>query len=211
MHDPRARFNRYNRSRLLLTLHFEILKRFSLRLLRSWRSQTTFHFSHFICSFICSQLQRTVLQGKQLGSPGVASGKESTLPMQEMQETRVPSLDGKDPPKKGMATYSSVLAWEIPRTEEPGGLQSMGLQSRTWLSMQAPGVIVWSSSWHSEAGPKAPSWTFLAWIPFCQILGTLHHFLLRWCIFGHNKWIHGTSRTDLGIDTISNPEAKSEI
>ena len=128
MHDPRARFNRYNRSRLLLTLHFEILKRFSLRLLRSWRSQTTFHFSHFICSFICSQLQLTVLQGKQLGSPGVASGKESTLPMQEMQETRVPSLDGKDPPKKGMATYSSVLAWEIPRTEEPGGLQSMGLQ-----------------------------------------------------------------------------------
>ena len=48
--------------------------------------------------------------------------------MQEMQETRVPSLDGKDPPKKGMATHSSVLAWEIPRTEEPGGQPSMGSQ-----------------------------------------------------------------------------------
>ena len=34
----------------------------------------------------------------------------------------------KIPPEKGMATYSSILAWEIPGTEEPGGLQSMGLQ-----------------------------------------------------------------------------------
>ena len=34
----------------------------------------------------------------------------------------------KDPLKKGMATYSSILAWEIPWTEEPGRLQSMGLQ-----------------------------------------------------------------------------------
>ena len=127
-----------------------------------------------------------------------------------MQETRVPPLDGEDPLKKGMKTHSSILAWDIPWTEEPGRLPSMGLQSWTRLSMQAPGLIIRSSSWHSEAGPKAPSWTFLAWIPFCQILGTLHHFLLRWCIFGHNKWIHGTSRTDLGIDTVSNPEAKSE-
>ena len=46
-----------------------------------------------------------------------------------MQETQlVPSLDQKDPLKKEMATYSSILAWRIPGTEEPGGLQSMGLQ-----------------------------------------------------------------------------------
>ena len=45
-----------------------------------------------------------------------------------MQETLVPSLDGEDPLKKGVATHSSILAWRIPRTEEPGGLQSMGLQ-----------------------------------------------------------------------------------
>ena len=47
-------------------------------------------------------------------------------------ETWVQSLGGEDPLKEGMATHSSILAWRIPRTEEPGGLQSMGLQkSRT--------------------------------------------------------------------------------
>mgnify|MGYP007134204067 CR=1 FL=1 len=45
-----------------------------------------------------------------------------------MQETRVPSLGREDPLEKGMATHSSILAWRIPWTEEPGGLQSMGLQ-----------------------------------------------------------------------------------
>ena len=45
-----------------------------------------------------------------------------------MQETRVPSLGWKDPLEKEMATYSSTLAWKIPRTKEPGRLQSMGLQ-----------------------------------------------------------------------------------
>ena len=45
-----------------------------------------------------------------------------------MQEAWVQSLDLEDPLEKGMATHSSVLAWRIPWTEEPGGLQSMGLQ-----------------------------------------------------------------------------------
>ena len=44
-----------------------------------------------------------------------------------MQETWVRSL-WEDPLEKGMATHSSILAWRIPWTEEPGGLQSMGLQ-----------------------------------------------------------------------------------
>ena len=45
-----------------------------------------------------------------------------------MQETWVWSLGEEDPLKKEMATHSSILAWEISRTEEPGGLQYMGLQ-----------------------------------------------------------------------------------
>jgi len=45
-----------------------------------------------------------------------------------MQETQVQSLGWEDPLKKGMTTHSSILAWKIPWTEEPGGLQSMGLQ-----------------------------------------------------------------------------------
>ena len=45
-----------------------------------------------------------------------------------MQEIWVQSLGQEDPLEKEMATHSSSLAWEIPWTEEPGGLQSMGLQ-----------------------------------------------------------------------------------
>ena len=45
-----------------------------------------------------------------------------------MQETRVQSLGWKDPLEKGIATYSSILAWRIAWNEEPGGLQSMGSQ-----------------------------------------------------------------------------------
>ena len=45
-----------------------------------------------------------------------------------MQETRVQSLGQEDPLKKEMATHSSILAWKIPWTEEPGRLQAMGLQ-----------------------------------------------------------------------------------
>ena len=45
-----------------------------------------------------------------------------------MRETQVQSLGQEDPLEEGMATYSSVLAWRIPWTEEPGGLQSMGSQ-----------------------------------------------------------------------------------
>ena len=45
-----------------------------------------------------------------------------------VQETWVPSLGGEDPLEKEMATHSSTLAWRIPWTEEPGGLQSMGSQ-----------------------------------------------------------------------------------
>jgi len=45
-----------------------------------------------------------------------------------MQETWVQFLGWEDPLEKEMANYSSILAWEIPWTEEPGGLQSMGSQ-----------------------------------------------------------------------------------
>ena len=45
-----------------------------------------------------------------------------------MWETLVQSLGGEDPLEKEMATHSRILAWRIPWTEEPGGLQSMGSQ-----------------------------------------------------------------------------------
>ena len=48
--------------------------------------------------------------------------------MQETQETRVQSLGGEDPREEGIATHSSILAWRIPWTEEPGVLQCLGSQ-----------------------------------------------------------------------------------
>ena len=62
-----------------------------------------------------------------MGFPGGSVVKN--LPtMQKTQETQVWSLDQEDILEKKMATHSSILAWEIPWTEEPGGLQSMGSQ-----------------------------------------------------------------------------------
>ena len=64
----------------------------------------------------------------------------------------------KDPLEKDMATHRSILAWEIPWTEEPGGLQSMGLQkSQTWLSTEkamAPhsSTLAWKIPWTEEPG-----------------------------------------------------------
>ena len=51
-------------------------------------------------------------------------------------ETRVQSLDWEDPLEKGKGTHSSILAWRIPWTEEPGGLQSKGLQrvGHSWVT-----------------------------------------------------------------------------
>ena len=56
--------------------------------------------------------------------PGGSDGKESAC----SAEISFESLSQEDPLEKEMTTYSSILAWEIPWTEEPGGLQSMGLQ-----------------------------------------------------------------------------------
>ena len=56
------------------------------------------------------------------------SAVKNQLAMQELQETQVRSLGWEDPLEKGMTTQSSILAWRIPWTEEPGGLQSMGSQ-----------------------------------------------------------------------------------
>jgi len=71
----------------------------------------------------------------RMGFPGGTNGKRTCLPMQETQQTRVQPLGGEDPLEKGMATHSSVLAWRIPGTEEPGGLPEVyGVaQSRTRL------------------------------------------------------------------------------
>ena len=60
------------------------------------------------------------------GFPGGSAVKNSPA-IQETQEVRVQSLGWEDPLQEGIATHSSILAWEILCTEEPGRLQSMGV------------------------------------------------------------------------------------
>ena len=52
-----------------------------------------------------------------------------------LQETRVRFLGWKDPLEKGMATHSSVLAWRIPWTEEPGGLHRVHRVAKSWARL----------------------------------------------------------------------------
>ena len=59
-------------------------------------------------------------------APSMVAQTVKCLPT--MQETQVQSLGREDPLEKEMATHSSILAWKVPRTEEPGGLQFMWLQ-----------------------------------------------------------------------------------
>ena len=75
--------------------------------------------------------------------------------MQEMQESRVQSLDQEDSLEQGMATHTSVLAWRMSWTEEPGGLQSMGLQR---IGHDLPCV------WNSDQGGQCP----LVWLASAQ-------------------------------------------
>ena len=86
--------------------------------------------------------------------------------MQEIEETRVLSLGGKDPLEKGMATHSSILAWRIPWTEEPGGLQSVGSQRvrHNWISMHA----YWCTG-ISSVQSLSRVWLFVTpWTAACQ-------------------------------------------
>ena len=89
--------------------------------------------------YICLQVERLGLrkpEGRVKGTAFLESKPQiqSSLVAQTaknlpaMQEIQVRSLDGEDPLEKEMATHSNILGWEIPWTEEPGGLQSMGLQ-----------------------------------------------------------------------------------
>ena len=63
-----------------------------------------------------------------MGFPGDTRGKELTCQCRRCKETWVQSLGVEDPLEKEMATHFRILAWRVPWTEEPGGLQSMGSQ-----------------------------------------------------------------------------------
>ena len=69
----------------------------------------------------------------ETGFPGGTSGKEPTCQCRRHKRCGFDPWVWKNPLEEGMATHSSILAWRIPRTEEPGRLWSIGLQSQTRL------------------------------------------------------------------------------
>ena len=91
--------------------------------------------SHRVGHDWATELNWTELWKKKWKKKGAwwLSGKE-LLPA--MQETWVWSLNQEDPLEKEMATHSSILAWEIPQTEEPSRLHSMGYQ-KSWMQLNS--------------------------------------------------------------------------
>ena len=94
-----------------------------------------------------------------------------------------------------MATHSSILAWEIPGTEEPGGLQSMGSQSQTWLS--------------DQAGERFPTFSVF---PLSQQLQGLHsHPLMTGCSERNQSFIFSRSvslnSNTQEVSTVTRPSA----
>ena len=113
--------------------------------------------------------------------------------MQETSKTQVRSLGGGDPLEETMAAPSSILAWRIPRTEEPGGLQSIGLQRvELYLSDLAwHGTLsrkIWGSPVERSRVRLASAWLdpgiehcFLILFGFIHLLSMLDLFVfVRW-------------------------------
>ena len=95
-----------------------------------WHSCSSLWFTGFVY-FQCAGASLWLRRNGLVASVGL-DDKESVC----MQETQVLSLGPEDPLEKGMATHSSILAWKIPREEEPGGLWSMGSRrtENNWVS-----------------------------------------------------------------------------
>ena len=104
-------------------------------------------YSKYWCKTKISQTASLPLKSQVLSLPSRHNGTQDYLaqlwrihlPMQGSQEMRVSSLGQEDPLEEEMATHSNILAWRIPWTEEPGGLQSMELQrvGHDWANKHA--------------------------------------------------------------------------
>ena len=93
---------------------------------RAYLEKCSFPLVHFFFFFLIFWMLRITLKNRWKYKVGQVAQLVKNLPA--MQETQVQSLGGEDPLAESMATHSSILAWKIPRTEEPGGLQFVGSQ-----------------------------------------------------------------------------------
>ena len=130
----------------------------------------------YICPFPLESLSHlspipTPLGYYRISPTGASLVAQMVKNLPAMQETQVQSLGWEDPLEKGMATHSSILAWKISRTEEPGGLQSMRSQrvgyewatNTDWLTvilgtLIAAGLVIES---HTSQYAKLGNKTFL--------------------------------------------------
>ena len=104
-----------------ITLNIKCLKKISFFKKNFWSIVDLQHCVSFRCAakWISSMYTHSFLDSVPIWVTGAC------LPMQEMLEMQVWSLDQEDPLEEGVATHSIILAWRIPWTEEPGGLQSI--------------------------------------------------------------------------------------
>ena len=105
-----------------------------------------------------------------------------------VRETQLRSLGREDPLEKGMATHSSILAWRIPWTEEPGGLQSMGSQESD--------TTEWLAHTYTQDGPCYAFGEELKWKPrpCLGVIWARRFFVCRrWQVFGGH---HGAAVLD---------------
>ena len=92
-------------------------------------------------TFLNNPLPKNVIEKCKYLNYSSSSSGSAVKNLPAMQESRLQSLGWKDPLEEGMATHSSILAWQIPWPEEPGGLQCIGSQSRTRLKWSCTQTI----------------------------------------------------------------------
>ena len=98
---------------------------YSILVLKWTRTQVREVLFPCLLHHFCQAHWNILVWGDRVWSFPCGSVVKNLPSMQELQETWVPSIGLEDPMVKGMATHSSILAWRIPWTEEPGGLQSI--------------------------------------------------------------------------------------
>ena len=159
-------------------------------------------FTHMCCIIMIFLVGTTVRLTKMydfLWASQVAQWQRIRLPMQEMQEMRIPFPGQEAPLEKEMAIHSSILAWKIPWTEESEGLQSTGSQrvGHNWACTHTH-VILYASLLYAY---------FLCISPVCLSDATkitLLSFFPKWsCLILEslfNWWVHNTFSLSVDIN-----------
>ena len=125
-----------------------------------------------------------------------------------MQETWVQSLGQEDPLEKGMVTHPSILAWRIPRTEEPGGLQSMGLQRvrHNWATNTFTFTLPLASEGHKNY-PQFADLTKTGARPALRVLTSKQAALARWFLqFLSRQTLRGGVKVNVLVAQCWGPE-----